>query len=148
VARSAGDDSYLAMALSVKAGALQQLGEAARAIEAIDESVELRRAAGDANLAIPLFRRAELRAAAGATDDALSDLAEAEGHAAARGNGDQRLRARLLGAVVAAEAGREGALSRLAQCIDEASNDVDKLRPPTRELLERARGLMDTTTPR
>jgi len=104
----------VAVALSIRADALLQLGRPEEAFQAIEEAVRLKLSAGDANVAIALFRRADVHAALGRAAEATADTRLALERAREAGNADQVARARIRLAVEAARRGDEGALPALA----------------------------------
>lgn len=135
-ARQAGDGIIGGMALSVRAEALLQLGRLEEAQVAIEEAVELKLAANDANVAIALLRRAEIRAAAGDIERAMADAELALSRAKSAGNIEQTARAKMWMALQAVKSELPDALERLKETTGELEPIKATLRPSTRELVE------------
>jgi tetratricopeptide (TPR) repeat protein len=142
-ARQAGSWRQLAAALSVEADALSALGQHERAVALLDESIDLKRAGGDARLAFTLLRRAEVHDRLGNHSASLADGEEALASARDVGATDDALRARVWVAVVRTE--REGPSQRAAleAAIREAEAS-EKLGDETQALLERAWALRES----
>ena len=87
LARAAGDDFVLAMALNNLGGVMQMLGESERAAAYFQKSLELRRRMGDASrIALSLSNVAQMALEEGKTNEAAAMFAEAAEIATAIGD--------------------------------------------------------------
>jgi tetratricopeptide (TPR) repeat protein len=138
-ARSAGDMRHAAMAASVRADALRNVGRLDDARHAIDEAIQIGVDIGEANLPIRYFRRADINAELGAYDAVRDDLDLALQHAEQTGSTQHIARARLRLALLAAEGGDEDALQQLASLV---SAYEDATAGAVQQLLKRARTVL------
>lgn len=116
--RRAGSWRFVAMAQSIAADALLQLGRVEQARAAIDEAIDLKDNAGDANIAIALVRRADILRAIGDLDGALEAVARARSHAEAAQSQDQLALALLTGALIAHDKTPGGAATELQRAVE------------------------------
>jgi serine/threonine-protein kinase len=142
LAREAGNKGLVAVAQSIRAAALSQVGDMINARAAIDESVELKLAANDANVAIALLRRAEILAAVGEIERAMADAELALARAKAAGNVEQTAWARMWIALRAVKSDMPNALELLKETTGELEPIKATLRASTRVLVEEGVSLL------
>ncbi|MFO0760967.1 MAG: protein kinase [Byssovorax sp.] len=146
LAAEAGDAVLRAVALSLRARALQRMGELDAALQAVDEAEALQRARGDRSRALTLLRRAEILDMLGRSAEALEDARSAR--RVAEQHDDQDL---VLGATLweKLQLARRGLGSR--ESVEEALADAQRatvtLRVPTRLLMEQARAWLSSAGP-
>jgi tetratricopeptide (TPR) repeat protein len=143
-ARDAGDVRHTAMAASVRADALRQLGRLDEAKSAIDEAIAIGLASGDTNLPVRLFRRADICAALDDESQMRSDLELALQHAQQSGAEQHIARASLRLALVAMEQGAPGAATELAALVERYG---DASASPVQKLIEQARSTLRRRRP-
>ncbi|HZF49598.1 MAG TPA: AAA family ATPase, partial [Polyangiaceae bacterium] len=141
-AREVGNKGLLAIAQSIRAAALSQMGDMVNARAAIEESVELKLAANDANVSIALLRRAEIRAAMGDIEMATADAELALARAKAGGNPEQTAWAKMWIAIQAVKSEKPNAVELLQETTGELEPIKATLRAPTRRLVEEGVSLL------
>lgn len=139
-ARAAGDVRVLGAARSVGANALLLTGDLQGARAACDEAIALTLGGGhDYPAVVSLLRRAEIFTRMGEIPLATADAELAKSRAEAAGDADLSLRASLWLSLRCTRAGEPGAAGRLRELTVSADEMAQKLRPPTRQLLEESK---------
>jgi serine/threonine protein kinase len=142
-AREAGSLGFLGVAQSIRAGALFQLGDLSGARSSIEEAIELKLAASDANVAIALLRRAEINAAMGEVDRAAADAELALSRATQVGNTEQMARARIWMALHAVKSNLPGAMDRLRDVVSSLAAVKASLYGSTQKLIEQGERILE-----
>jgi hypothetical protein len=119
------------------------MGDMLNARAAIEESVELKLAANDANVAVALLRRAEIRVALGDTEGAMADAELALARAKAVGNIEQSSWAKMWIALHAVKSEMPNAMDLLKETTGELEPIKATLRPSTRRLVEEGLSLLE-----
>ncbi|HLM72083.1 MAG TPA: hypothetical protein VK459_05320, partial [Polyangiaceae bacterium] len=142
-AREAGNKGLVAMAQSIRAAALSEMGDMINARAAIEESVELKLAASDANVAVALLRRADIYNATGEAEKALADAELALARATQVGHPDQIVKARIWMAVNAVKSGAPNARENLREVLTSLEPVKASLVVSTRRQIAEAEKLLE-----
>jgi tetratricopeptide (TPR) repeat protein len=142
-AREAGNKGLLAIAQSIRAAALTEMGDMINARAAIEESVELKLAANDANVAVALLRRADIYNATGEAEKALADAELALARATQVGHPDQIAKARIWMAVHAVRSGSPNAHENLREVLTSLEPVKVSLVVSTRKQIAEAAKLLE-----
>jgi serine/threonine protein kinase/tetratricopeptide (TPR) repeat protein len=146
LAAEAGDTVLRAVALSLRARALQRTGDLEAALRSVDEAERLQRARGDRSRALTLLRRAEILDALGRSNEALDDARCARQVAEGHEDRDLVLGATLWERLQLARRGL-GTRESLEQALAAAQGATVTLRVPTRLLMDQARAWLSTAGP-
>ncbi len=145
--RAAGDERFLAAALAARAESELARGDAAAALLAINEALELRERARDKANSIPFLRRADVRERLDDHEGARADGELALARARESGNPNAEALARLWLALHAVRVGAEGALVAGRALVAELSAVEATLNAPSRKRLAFARELLAAHDP-
>ncbi|HRI63635.1 MAG TPA: AAA family ATPase [Polyangium sp.] len=142
LARGAGDALLIAGSQSVRANALQQLGELDAAKAAVDEAVGIFLHSRDNRTTLSLLRRMEINEGLNQLEDAAADAELARTIAEECSNADHAVRAKVWLAIYARQTGAADGADKLRLALEEAAAAGAALRPPTKKLVEKAQSLL------